>query len=1383
MLIIIWLTTVKHESAVDGDKHNVNILHEENGDEIVSLPLFKKVSIIWLVFLIGLSGLWNNFSLERANAAAVEPYLGEIKLFPYNATPEGWMPARGQTMSITQNTALYSLLGLNFGGDGKTTFSLPNLSGAAPDGMGYYIALNGIFPSRDENIYGAGPSVLGEVRLFPYQFTPPGFLAANGQELSTSAYNDLYKMIGTTYGGDGNTSFKLPNLPKIQNNINYVISTDPTQGAENGTGSEYSGEIIPMLVSLPTNRWIPADGSTLTINQNQVLFSLLGTKFGGDGQVNFKVPDLNRNQSTLVYYIVNGGEFPILDFGQLPEAIEDTYTTNQNSALVVPAPGVLANDRDASTAILRSGPMYGTLVMNDSGSFTYTPMTDYVGTDSFTYSANNEWGTSVSVTVSITIEQTTAPIISGVVEGTVYNQAVTPSFNSGTALLNGAAFTSGTTVTADGDYTLTVNNSIGTTTIHFTVDAHPPVVTGVTQNSVYNVNPVITFNEGTATLNGFPFNNGGTVQAEGEQVLIVTDRAGNTTTIQFSFYAPRTIHFDSNGGSDVPEQYVNYGDQSTKPADPTKAGHTFAGWFTDSGLSQVFDFDNTAVTTDLTLYAKWTINSYTVNFDSNGGTVVDDQLIQYGELATTPADPTKAGHTFAGWFTDSGLSQRFDFDNTAVTGDLTLHAKWTINSYTINFDSNGGTVVDDQLIQYGELATTPADPTKAGHTFAGWFSDSGLSQAFDFNNTTVTGDITLHAKWTINNYTVNFDSNGGTVVDDQSVPYNKLAVAPADPTKVGHTFAGWFTDSALSQAFDFDNTPVTSDLTLYAKWSINSYTVNFNSNGGTAVDDQSIPYNELAAAPADPTKAGHTFAGWFTDSGMSQAFDFDDTTVTKDITLYAKWTINSYTVNFNSNGGTAVDDQSIQYGELATTPASPAKAGHTFAGWFTDSGLSQAFDFDNTTVTGDLTLYAKWTPDKYTISFDTLGGSAVDDVSVEHGNKLTAPASPSRSGYTFSGWYVDLELKTPFDFDQTEMIADLTLYAKWNVTPSPPSGGNGNNGGGSGSQNSNGSSNNSSSPNSANSSTNGRLTLAAGQAGQVSLGNGMTLTIPAGAMNQELKITVDQVENSSDLLTNQAQLLSPVYELLKNVAQNFEKPVTLKMAFDGSSLRSNQRAELFYFDEQEKIWLSAGESSMDGDLIQVDVDHFTKFAVFAVDQPNAPVEVALHDIKGHWAEELIQQAVRDGIVKGYVDGSFKPNASVTRAEFTVMLMNALQTDYAEAPLSFTDRSNIAAWAQSAVARAVQAGFIQGDSGGAFRPNDAVTRAEMAVMVANALQLKAESGTSSTFADNEQIPVWARAAVAGMQQSGLLNGKGLNTFAPRDNTTRAEAVKLLMSMPN
>ncbi|WP_433748566.1 InlB B-repeat-containing protein [Paenibacillus amylolyticus] len=1064
----------------------------------MSLTLFRKVSIIWLVFLIGLSGLWNNISIvQQAHAAAADPYLGEIRLFPYRAVPTGWMPARGQTLSLTQNTALYSLLGNKYGGDGKSTFALPNLTNAASEGMGYYIAMNGVFPSRDPDVLYTRNAVLGEVRLFPYFFSPTGWLTAEGQSVNTSVYSDLYEMIGTTYGSDNSDEFKLPNLPEM-NGVHYAIFTNPTSHAENGTGNEFIGEIIPMLVNLSTNNWILANGTTLTTNGNQPLFSLLGTKFGGNGSTEFKVPDLNSSQSNLVYYVANAGVFPNLDGGQLPEAIEDTYTTNQNSTLAESSPGVLSNDSDGSTAILKSGPMNGTLVMNANGAFTYTPNANYVGSDSFTYSASNPWGTSIPVSVTITIEQTTPPIVNGISDGGIYNQTVTPTFNSGTAFLNGAAFTNGTTVTADGVYTLVVTNSIGSTTLNFSIDTAAPVVLGVTDNGKYNESPTITFNEGTATLNGSPFSSGETVQSEGEYALIVTDSAGNTTTLHFSFYTPRTINFNSNGGSEVNEQTVSYGDKVIVPAVPTKAGYTFAGWYTDSGLSQAFDFGNTTVTADITLYAKWTVNSYTVNFDPNGGSFVADQTIPYGELVTAPEVPTKAGHTFAGWYHEPELS-------------------------------------------------TP---------------------------------------------------------------------------------------------FDINTAPIVQDTTLYAKWAPNTYTVTFN----------------------------------------------------------------------------------------------------------------------------------------------TLGGSTVSDIAVEYEKKLSAPASPSRSGYTFAGWYTDPELKTPFNFAQTVITADLTLYAKWSVNSTPPSGGSGgNSSGGSGNQNNNGSSITPSPPNTiTHSTTNGRLTLAAGQAGQVSLGDGITVTIPAGATNQEMKITIDQITDSSDLLTNQTKLISPVYELLKNVQQNFNKYVTLNLTFDTSSLPTNHQAGLFYFDEQNKLWISAGEASIHDNQVNVDVDHFTKFAVFAVEQPKAPAEIAFSDIDGHWAEDFIQEAVREGIVSGFSDGSFKPNASVTRAEFTVMLMNTLNTEYTEAAISFTDHAQIGAWAQSAVARAVQAGFIQGDTEGAFRPNDAVTRAEMAVLVARALQLKAITGTSSTFADDAQIPLWAKAAVAGMQKARMLNGKGLNTFAPSDKTTRAEAVKLLLN---
>ena len=176
----------------------------------------------------------------------------------------------------------------------------------------------------------------------------------------------------------------------------------------------------------------------------------------------------------------------------------------------------------------------------------------------------------------------------------------------------------------------------------------------------------------------------------------------------------------------------------------------------------------------------------------------------------------------------------------------------TINTYTVSFNSNGGSAVNSQNINYNSTATQPATPTKTGYTFAGWHSDAGLTNAFSFT-TAITADITLYAKWTINTYTVSFNSNGGSAVNSQNINYNSTATQPATPTKTGYTFAGWYSDARLTNAFSF-TTAITADITLYAKWTINTYTVSFNSNGGSAVNSQSINYNSTATQPATPTK-------------------------------------------------------------------------------------------------------------------------------------------------------------------------------------------------------------------------------------------------------------------------------------------------------------------------------------------------------------------------------------------------------------------------------------------------------------------------------------------------------------------------------------------------
>lgn len=510
------------------------------------------------------------------------------------------------------------------------------------------------------------------------------------------------------------------------------------------------------------------------------------------------------------------------------------------------------------------------------------------------------------------------------------------------------------------------------------------------------------------------------------QTAVIT---GDGTTVLKVYYKriAYAMTLDYNGAADLTTQTVNvpYGaTTSLYLSPPAWLGHTFAGWSPAPPA--------TMPAHNVTLTAQWTLNSFTVSFESNGGSAVNAQTVGYGGMAAAPVAPTKNGYVFGGWHTDSGLTTAYDFTTAVVTADVTVYAKW-LHSYTVTFDSNGGSAVTSQTVNEGVRATAPVAPTLEGYVFSGWYSDIGLTIAYDFTTAVVTADLTLYAKWTIaqkNSYTVSFNSNGGTAVADQTVEEGAVAMAPPAPTKLGHTFDGWYSDSALTIAYGF-TAPVTEGITLYANWKLNSYTVSFNSNGGSTVNSQPVNYGGTAAIPVAPTWAGYVFKGWHTDLAGTNAYDFA-AAVTANLTLYAKWTA-VYTVSFESNGGAeALADQTVEYGGTATAPAVPTKNGYTFGGWYSDSGWTNGYSFA-TPVTGNITLYAKWTSNSFTVSFNSNGGSAVTSQAVSPGSRAAQPAAPTWAGYTFDGWYTDLAGTNAYDFT-TAVTADITLYAKWTVS-------------------------------------------------------------------------------------------------------------------------------------------------------------------------------------------------------------------------------------------------------------------------------------------------------------------------------------------------------------
>ena len=194
---------------------------------------------------------------------------------------------------------------------------------------------------------------------------------------------------------------------------------------------------------------------------------------------------------------------------------------------------------------------------------------------------------------------------------------------------------------------------------------------------------------------------------------------------------PVTVTY-KDGSGEYAKQIVQAGEKAVKPDDPKVNGLTFGGWYTDEDCIDGNEYNFTApVTKGLTLTAKWTANSYTITFDTDGGSAIDPITQGYGTAITAPADPTREGYTFMGWDKE--------IPTTMPAGDMTITAQWRINRYTVTFDTNGGSAVAPITQDYGTAITAPADPTREGYTFIGW--DKAIPA------TMPAGDMTITAKW------------------------------------------------------------------------------------------------------------------------------------------------------------------------------------------------------------------------------------------------------------------------------------------------------------------------------------------------------------------------------------------------------------------------------------------------------------------------------------------------------------------------------------------------------------------------------------------------------------------------------------------------------------
>ncbi|MDE5856270.1 MAG: InlB B-repeat-containing protein, partial [Anaeroplasmataceae bacterium] len=298
-------------------------------------------------------------------------------------------------------------------------------------------------------------------------------------------------------------------------------------------------------------------------------------------------------------------------------------------------------------------------------------------------------------------------------------------------------------------------------------------------------------------------------------------------------------------------------------------------------------------------------------------------------------------------------------------------------------------------------------------------------------------------------YTVDFNSMGGSSVSSQTIKRGSKVEEPTAPTRENYIFKGWYKDSSCTYPWDFNEDVVTGHVTLYAKWEekgtpptpVKKYSITYDMQGhGSAPDNVAEATALPNPLPTVEDVEGWHFVGWYLDEEF-ESLATAGKALTDHVTLYAKWIVKSETpetvrVIFNSNGGSNVSDATAIIGEKLKKPTDPVKDGYRFVGWFKDAECSETkeFNFNEEVITKGITLYAAWELAEYKVTFS---GTSLKVQTVPVGGKVTKPADPVKANHTFAGWFEDAEYTKEFDFNTVlnGSNPNVTIYAKFEEKP------------------------------------------------------------------------------------------------------------------------------------------------------------------------------------------------------------------------------------------------------------------------------------------------------------------------------------------------------------
>lgn len=516
------------------------------------------------------------------------------------------------------------------------------------------------------------------------------------------------------------------------------------------------------------------------------------------------------------------------------------------------------------------------------------------------------------------------------------------------------------------------------------------------------------------------------------------------------------IVFDVDGGNALENKKVAYGTSVDSLPTPSKEGHTFAGWVDANGNAVELPFNMPA--SDVTVKATWTENvtSYTVKYAYNitpdgADALPADSTVNTGDSVTVAANPADTDeYKFTGWYYEGNLVT----SETALTmpnHDITILGVWEVKETPkadLVIDANGGVFSNgDETIKTerevgSSLKDIVAEPTREGYTFAGW--DKQIPSTMPAEG------LTLTAQWEVETYNVVFDTDGGTAIPSTTVTYGgKLEAPVTEPTKPGHTFAGWDTTLPIDPMTDIGDDGDT--ITITAKWDVNKNNITIDTDGGkfpgsadedfTATDvAYGTPLADVLPENMIPVKEGYTFSHW--EDADGNQYKFPSTMPDEVIDIKAVYTPNEGTVAYKYDGEipeTADEvpaSQTYNYSDSVTVAPYPANVeGYTFDGWYLNDvkyDAGDTFSMPN----GSIEFVGHWTKNPvtptYTITFNAAGGMFDGDetkttvtLTLEEGDIITAPADPTREGFVFGGWTPSVPSTMPAE--------NLSVSAIWNT--------------------------------------------------------------------------------------------------------------------------------------------------------------------------------------------------------------------------------------------------------------------------------------------------------------------------------------------------------------